>query len=393
MLKLDGTKFLGLALLAVLVGSIGVSVFAENQSVARQSLSDFYFGISYGQISAEQAKPLIDKVKGYTNSFIIDSWDITANETALNEVCNYCVAANLKFIVYFQFISRIIFPWHQTWLDTAKQRWGDNFLGVYLQDELGGRQIDGNLTGNPLEKSIIKTVTNATSYNDAANKFVNTIELANSTLDAKKREIPLFIGDYALHWFDYKAGYDTVLAELGWNFSTPQQIALVRGAATLQGKDWGTIVTWKYQQAPYMPNASEIYNDLVSSYIAGAKYVFIFNYPTYPDNNPYGVLSEEDFAVMKQFWYYVNTFPRESYGVQSAQFALVLPSDYGSAMRRPDDWIWGLFPEDIKASQVLNNTNVLVEKYGLRLDIICDDAQYNITGKYAQIYYWNSTLA
>lgn len=393
MLKLDGAKFLGIALLAILLGTIVISVFTANQSVARQNPSDFYFGISYGQISAEQAKPLIDKVKGYTNVFIIDSWDITANQTALNEVCNYCVAANLKFIVYFQFISRVIFPWHQTWLDTAKERWGDSFLGVYLQDELGGRQIDGNLTGNPLEKSIIKTVTNATSNTDAANKFVNTIELANSTVDAKKRDIPMFIGDYALHWFDYKAGYDTVLAELGWNFSTAQQIAQVRGAATLQGKDWGTIVTWKYQQAPYMSNASEIYNDLVSSYVAGAKYVFIFNYPTYPANNPYGVLSEEDFAVMKQFWYYVNTFSRETYATQSAQAALVLPSDYGSAMRRPDDLIWGLFPADNETSIILNVTKSLVDTYGLRLDIVYDDAQFNVSGKYAQLYYWNSTLA
>ena len=202
----------------------------------------------------------------------------------------------------------------------------------------------------------------------------------------------MFIGDYALHWFDYKAGYDTVLAELGWNFSTPQQIALVRGAANLQGKDWGTIVTWKYQQAPYMPNASEIYSDLVSSYIAGAKYTFIFNYPTYPANNPYGVLSDEDFAVMKQFWVYVNTYPRETYGVQSAQAAFVLPSDYGSPLRRSNDWIWGLWPADSKDSTILDNTNLLVNRYGLRLDIVYDDAQFNVTSKYSRVYYWNNTL-
>jgi len=390
--RVHGAKLLVLVLLAILLVSLFASVFAAENFDFKYSPKDFYFGVSYGQISAEQAKPLIDKVKVYTNVFIIDSWDITTNETALNEVCNYCVDANLNFIVYFQFISRIIYPWHQTWLDNAKQRWGDYFLGVYLQDELGGRQIDGNLTGNPLEKSIIKTISNATSYSDAADKFVKAIELANSTIDAKKRGIPLFIGDYALHWFDYKAGYDTVLAELGWNFSTPQQIAEVRGAADLQGKDWGTFVTWKYQQAPYMPNASEIYTDLVSSYIAGAKYTFIFNYPTYPANNPYGVLSDEDFAVMKQFWFYVNTFLRETYGVQSARAAFVLPSDYGSPLRRPNDWIWGLWPADSKDSMILNNTNLLVDRYGLRLDIVYDDAQYNLTGKYSQVYYWNSTL-
>jgi hypothetical protein len=124
MQKIDNAKLLGLVLIVFLIISVFTSFFAVEQLNFKHSPQDFYFGVSYGQISAEQAKPLIDKVKDYTNIFIIDSWDITANQTALDEVCNYCVAANLKFIVYFQFISRIIFPWHQTWLDTAKQQWG-----------------------------------------------------------------------------------------------------------------------------------------------------------------------------------------------------------------------------------------------------------------------------
>ena len=384
MLKIDGAKILSLVLLAILVLSVWASFFEAQNFDAKDKPSDFYFGVSYGQISAEQAKLLIDKVKGYTNVFLIDSWEITINETALNEVCNYCAQANLNFIVYFAWVSRMVYPWHQTWLNTAKQNWGDNFLGVYLQDELGGKQIDGNST--------VKTVTNATDYADAATQYVNDIANINSTIDLRNRGIPMFIGDYALDWFDYQAGYDTVLAELGWNYSTPQQIALVRGAADMQGKDWGTILTWKYQQAPYMPNTTELYSNMVTSYIAGAKYVFVFNYPTYPDGNPYGVLTEQDFAVMKQFWHYINTFPRETYGVQSAQAALVLPSDYGSPMRRADDWIWGLFPNDSKATLILNNTNQLVDRYGLRLDIVYDDANYNLTGRYSTVYYWNSTL-
>lgn len=392
MLKSKNAKFLTLVLLVILLASISISFFETQSFQIKKNPTDFFFGVSYGGVSAEQAKPLIDKVKTYTNVFIINSWDITTNETALNQVSNYCMDANLNFIVYFQFISRIIFPWHQTWLDTAKERFGDKFLGIYLQDELGGRQIDGNLTGDPYTKNIIKTVTNATDNADAAYKFVNAVANANSTVDAKKRGIPIFIGDYALHWFDYEAGYDTVLAELAWNFSTPQQIAQVRGAANAMGKDWGTIVSWKYQQEPYMPDASELYNDLVSSYLAGAKYSFIFNYPTYPSGNPYGVLTDEDFAVMKQFWYYVNTFSRQTYGVQSAEAALVLPNDYGSAMRRVDDWVWGLFPNDTLASTVLNTTHLLVERYGLKLDIIYNDKHYNSTNNYTQIYYWNSTL-
>lgn len=388
MLKNGNAKAWGLFLLAVLILSSSTVLLGEVLQVSSAKPSDLYFGISYGGVSAEGAKPLIEKVKGYTNIFLIASYDITANETALNIICNYCVQSNLKFIVYFQFISRIFYPWHQTWMDTAKQRFGSNFLGVYLQDELGGKQIDGNSTQ--------KTVLNATSYADAANQYVNSIASFNSTMDAKRRDIPIFISDYALYWFDYQAGYDTVFAELAWNASVAREIALCRGAADMQGKDWGAMVTWKYDQAPYMPDSTEMFSDMVSAYLAGAKYVFVFNYPTYPDSNPYGVLSEEHFAALQQFWHYINTYPRESYGVQTAQAALVLPADYGWAMRRTTyiitDSIWGLFPEDAKASIILNSTNTLVNRYGWNLDIVYDDARYNVTSRYLQVYYWNSTL-
>ena len=53
-----------------------------------------------------------------------------------------------------------------------------------------------------------------------------------------------------LYWFDYLGGYDTIFAQLGWNTSViNQQIAQLRGAATMQNKDWGTIITWKYHAA------------------------------------------------------------------------------------------------------------------------------------------------
>jgi len=47
-------------------------------------------------------------------------------------------------------------------------------------------------------------------------------------------------------------------------------------------------------------------------------------------------------------------------------------------MRRIDDKIWGLWPADDKAPVVWNNLNTLTEKYGLKLDVIYDDPQFNI---------------
>ena len=345
---------------------------------------EFYFGVSYGDITAQQAKTLIDKVKPYTNFFLLNSFNITTNQTALTEVCDYAAQADLKFVVYFDFISRIRYPWHQTWLDTAQQRWGDKFLGVHLRDELGGKQIEG----------VNSTVTSAVDYSDAANQFVNNITSTNSTIDAKTRGIPLFTSDFALYWWDYLAGYDTVFAELGWNASSTEQIALCRGAANVQGKDWGTIITWTYSEPPYF-TGEQIYEDMVLSYQAGAKYVVVFNHPTYPEDNPYGILSEAHFEAMEQFWNYKNANPR-TLNEAKAEAVLVLPRDYGWGMRRnpyiTNDRIWGLWDEDEKAPIILNSLNSLVTKYGLKLDVIFEDQRFSYADKYRQVYFWNSTI-
>ena len=51
--------------------------------------------------------------------------------------------------------------------------------------------------------------------------------------------LALFTADYALYWFDYKAGYDVLSREFGWNHSRLLNLALCRGAASVQGKEWG----------------------------------------------------------------------------------------------------------------------------------------------------------
>jgi hypothetical protein len=370
------------AVLAVIIAISAIAVIYAQLSVNRD---DFYFGVSYGDITAQQAKVLIDKVKPYTNFFLINSFNLTTNETTLTEVCDYAAQADLKFVVYFDFISRIIYPWHQTWMDTAQQRWGDKFLGVHLRDELGGKQIEG----------VNSTVISAVDYSDAANQFVDNITSTNSTIDAKNRGIPLFTSDFALYWWDYLAGYDTVFAELGWNASSVQQIALCRGAANVQGKDWGTIITWTYSEPPYLSNAEEIYQEMVLSYQAGAKYVVVFNYPTYPEDNPYGIFSGEHFGAMERFWNYQNNNPR-TLDETTGEVALVLPQDYGWGIRRnpyiTNDRIWGLWYEDEKAPIILNNLNSLLTKYGSKLDVVFEDPQFSYAGKYRQVYFWNSTI-
>ena len=366
-------KCWGLFLVFLLVLVAFLPVFYLYMQPVQVGDDEFYFGVSFDGESAEEAFPLIDKVKDYTNLFVINAWGITTNQTALDMVCDYTADSGLFFIVFFAFISRTTYPWHQQWLDEATQRWGDKFLGVYLNDEYGGKQITEN-----------ELFTSAADYADAAERFVNGVRfgpsgVATSMTDANDKGIRLFTADFVLYWWDYLAGYDVLFAELGWNITSNRQIALCRGAATMQGKDWGTIIVWETDSPPYLGSTEKIYHDMVDSYRAGAKYTIIFNYPTYPENNPYGILSEDHFTIMHQFWQYTKSYPRSTYGTVNVDTALVLPSNYGWGMRRSayiiEDPIWGIWPEDDKAPQILKNVHWMETYYSLRYDIIYEDPQ------------------
>ena len=376
----------GLLLTAIMIIASIALIYTQSINWETSAETDeFYFGASFGGQTVQEAKTQIDKVKNFTNFFVINSYDLSTNETALNEVCDYAAQANLNFIVYFDFISRIAYPWHQTWLDTAKERWEGKFLGIYLRDEPGGHQID--------EQDPIK---NATGYSDAANQFVNNILLSNSMIDAKNKTISTFTSDYALYWWDYLAGYDTVFVELGWKLNSTQQIALCRGAANMQGKDWGAIITWTDYEPPYLGTPKEIYGEMTLAYRAGAKYVVVFNYPTYPEGNLYGTLSEGHLKAMEQFWKDTKTHPRKNNEKTSSEVVLVLPKDYGWGMRRNDyisqDNIWGLWPEDEKTPLILEKTTTLLNMYGLKVDIIFEDANFYFEDKYSQVHFWNTTV-
>lgn len=160
----------------------------------------------------------------------------------------------------------------------------------------------------------------------------------------------------------------------------------------MQGKDWGAIVTWKYREPPYLGNGTEMYGVMLSAYTAGAKYVLVFNWPRYPDTNPYGVLAPEHLDAMKNFYMYVKTHPRTTYGETKASVALVLPANYGWGGRFQYDNLWGLWPADEKTPIIWENINKLSDRYGLSLDIVFDDARFNLTGKYATVYSWNATI-
>jgi hypothetical protein len=373
---------------AILASSFGVFNFAN----VGGNLDECYVGVAFCGNTTGEAKLLIDRVKDYTNLLIIQSGPVSVNETALNEICEYSIGANLDVIVFFGDLDpRIIAndtskSWRTAWVDLAKLRWEDNLLGIYYYDEPGGMWLDTITNETLIRRGGLPS--NAT-YSSIAQRAVSELRKDPGIVQLKNNSIPIFVSDYALYWFDYLAGYDVVFTEMGWNHSLAQDIALTRGAATLQDKEWGAIVTWRYDQAPYLDSGEAIYNQMVAAYQAGAKYITIFNYPQMIDNL-YGVMQDEHFEALERFWNdAVNR--KISHSLITAKAVLVLPKDYGWGMRHLNDRIWGYWGPDDKSPTIWERKNTLLEQYGYALDIVYEDSTFPVAGKYDHVYLWNST--
>jgi hypothetical protein len=390
-------------LLMIATASFLVSYPAISKSA---ETTPFYVGVTFCGNTTAEAKLLIDRVKTYTNLFVLQSGPVSKNETATNEIGDYAVAAGLKIIVYFGWFDRNC-SWQIPWLDLTKQRWGNQFLGVYYYDEPGGIQLDynwshlfnlikeWNSTLYQIHAPAIEGDVNGSlfqMYDLAARMYLDAVETDSGLKALKARSITAFTSDYALYWFDYLGGYDVLLAQFGWNESAVQNIALLRGAARMQNKPWGAIITWKYDEPPYLDSGKEIYNQMRMAYEAGAQYVIIFNYPQI-EGNAYGIMTDEHFEALERFWNDVMTVPnlRTIPDSSQAEAALVLPRNYGWGMRNPEDRIWYWGPDE-ESPQIWELSRKLLSQYGLCLDIVYDDPAFPVTGKYSRIYYWNQSI-
>jgi glutamine cyclotransferase len=413
-------------LILIVVISVSVTFILDPIQGGSQAKAkaDVNFGIAFCGNTTAEAKVLIDRVKTYTNLFILDSGanPISRNQTAIEEICDYAVAQGLNVIINLGHIySQKTWFWELSSLDGIKQRWtqrwGSHFLGVYYNDEPGGIQLDGNWTawfneyganlsqvGHPTADALNSIYTkmqefqaNGSSpqdYDLEANFFVHDVLQEDPGLiRLKDAGITTFTSDYGLYWFDYLGGYDVMFAEIGWNCSVAQQIDLVKGAARLQNKDWGAIITWKYSDAPYYDEGYQMHNQMLTAYQAGAKYIVVFDYPMVP-GNPYGALNDNQFAAMEGFWNDITNQEKASAmpDLSKPEAALVLPKNYGWGMRNPYDVIWGFWGPDNKTLQVGTVMGKLLAQYGVRLDIVYDDPAYPVSAVgYTDIHYWNES--
>lgn len=372
-----------LLICALLLTSMATDIFSNST----QAEPDVFFGIDIGYGTYEDTMKNIYAVSDYVNLIILGSLDVTMATENLTKVCDYLYEKGIYFIIYVGFAEDEYLPPRGPdlqFFNRTADRWGDKFLGAYFFDEVGGKQIDGS---HPV-------VTAARSHTEAAEIFF-TIVKGDLDINFVWYEPPtpnLFVSDYALFWYDYLVGYDVVFTEFVGNQSRQLAVALGRGAAKTFDKDWGAIITWKYDQAPYMADATELYSDMILAYQNGAKYIVVFNSP---DNQTatteYGTLTSEHFEAMKQFWDYTKNNPRKE--PYSANTAYVLPKDYGYGFRGPDDKIWGLWEADELSPVVWNDANHLIAQYGKNLDIVYETLIYEkpVNLPYDKLIYWNGT--
>jgi hypothetical protein len=346
---------------------------------SKNEFEEFYIGIDAAYADLDEVKNIIDKVSSYTNIFVIGSTGISYETDKLDEVTQYLYDRNLKFVVFAAGATRL------PSINQSVSLYKDNFLGIYYDDELSGKQLDlshGQIVGS------------AENYSDAASQFINYISnyrlnstYTNNTMSLiPPSKFNLFTSDYALFWFVYKAGYDVVLAQLGWNYSRQLNIALCRGAATAMDKDWGVIVTWTYTEPPYLGSGNELFDDLVLAYENGAKYMLIFDSD---EDYTETTLTREHLDALERFWQYTKEHPRPA-DLLSGRVAFILPKDYGYGFRGPEDKVWGLWEGDEFSLELSQTLGDLLKQYGTKIDVVYDDG-LELDYAYAKYYFWNGT--
>ncbi len=371
----------------------------------QDSVPDFFVGVEYAipNQSVEDVKALVDRVKNFTNLFVVDSLGITLDRNNLDVVCDYVYEAGLYFVVFFispvereyfftlegERTSERVFRYNyypHLWITEAREKYRNKFLGVYTQDEPGGNQMDSGT---------FQLFGEAKDQTEAAELFVDLLygHIVYYLSAGDYEDITVLTSDYGLYWYDYMAEYETVLVEFAWNHSRPLNVALCRGAANVQKKDWGVMVTWTYNNPPYILSGPELYEDLTTAYLNGAKYTVVFDYPE-TEYSDYGILTEGHFDALELFWNYINDNPRK-HGSIKGETVYVLPENFGFGFRRAKDNIWGLWSAetDVRIEKIWSEANHLIDEYGFNLDIVYSDPKFNsdLHRHYKSVIFWNET--
>jgi hypothetical protein len=145
-------KRLIVALTLMVIAVIALSSFAAIEdhppaSTHAAAKKPFYVGVTFCGDSIADAEQLIDKVKDYTNLFVLQSGPLMYNVSASEQICDYAVKSGLNIIVIGS-INGLGTNLNGI-LSVAQTRWGSHFLGLYVKDEPGGKMLDSQQISLP----------------------------------------------------------------------------------------------------------------------------------------------------------------------------------------------------------------------------------------------------
>jgi hypothetical protein len=122
-------RWIILSIFAVVI--VVVAVFAVNLHFFSGTVVEkkpVYVGVTFCGNTAQEAQLLIDKVKGYTNLFVLQSGSLVSNDTAVFEIGDYAVSNGLHFAAYFN--TPAINSGVGSWVGMVEERWGSMFAGL-----------------------------------------------------------------------------------------------------------------------------------------------------------------------------------------------------------------------------------------------------------------------
>jgi hypothetical protein len=174
---------LALAIALMLILIVLVSAFAAisfNNATSKHEMNNkpFYVGVTYCGNSAMEAQELIDKVKNYTNLFVLQSGALMLNFTATEQICDYAIISGLNIILCYT--TNCLGNNLDSFLNEAQSRWGSHYLGVYFNDEPAGRMLDSHfilLNDNNTSATITRGVDKTISFGKQSGSGLNSTSL------------------------------------------------------------------------------------------------------------------------------------------------------------------------------------------------------------------------
>ena len=132
-MKKELAVILSLAIIAIIAVSAFATIEIFKPSTVVASKKPFYVGVTYCGNSTNEAEQLIDKVRTYTNLFVLQSGPLMYNLNATEQICDYAVNSGLSIIVCYT--TNSLGNTLDSFLNIAQMRWGSHFLGLYFNDE------------------------------------------------------------------------------------------------------------------------------------------------------------------------------------------------------------------------------------------------------------------